>query len=240
MLGGTSEGRAIARSLDENGHEAILSFAGRTASPVTSGVARVRTGGFGGAEGLVDYLTSEGITAVVDATHPFADAMTKNAVQACAAAGVPLLKLERPGWSNHPQAKTWHWVEDHREAAATAAGLGDRVLLTIGRQFAGEYVEALGDRFVLVRLVQNPDEELPDPWQVHRSRGPWTVETERELFAEHGINVMVTKDSGGSYTEAKLHVAAEQGVEVVIIRRPELPQELTKVATIDEVLAWLS
>lgn len=245
VLGGTSEGRAVAQALLETGRPAVLSLAGRTTQPLT--VGPVRSGGFGGVDGLTAYLHAEGISAVVDATHPFAESMTHNAVQACRRTGVLLVRMGRPGWSDHPLARHWQWVDDHEQAARVVRELGERVprelgqqvLLTVGRQHTLDYVNQLGDRRVVARVAEPPTGVLPPRWVLLCSRGPFTLTGERELLAEHDITVLVTKDSGGELTESKLHAAAERGATVVMIRRPGLPDGLTQVSSIDELLDWL-
>lgn len=236
VLGGTAEGRAVAQALLDRGISAMLSLAGRTRRPLT--VGPVRSGGFGGVDALASYLREEGVSAVVDATHPFAASMTRNAVLACSQAGVPLLRLSRPGWSSHPLAELWEWVADHEEAAKAASGLRGPLLLTVGRLHTLDYVDCLGDRSVVARVAEAPG-VLPPQWQLLCARGPFTLSGERELFAEYGFTGLVTKDSGGSLTEAKLWAAAEQQAAVVMIRRPEPPEDLSEVSTIEEVLDWL-
>lgn len=242
VLGGTSEGRAVAQALLAIGRPAVLSLAGRTAQPLTAGP--VRSGGFGGVDGLATYLRAESISAVVDATHPFADLMTHHAMQACQRVGVPLVRLARPGWSDHPLAGQWHWVDDHDQAALVTRELltreqGEGVLLTVGRQHTLDYVPQLGDRRVVARVAEPPTGDLPPRWVLLCARGPFTLTGERDLFVEHDISVLVTKDAGGELTEAKLHAAAERGTAVVMIRRPGLPEGLAQVSSIDELLDWL-
>ncbi|MGV8845963.1 cobalt-precorrin-6A reductase, partial [Tessaracoccus sp.] len=237
VLGGTAEGRAVAQVLLDRGMPAMLSLAGRTSQPLTAGP--VRSGGFGGVDGLAAYLRAEDVTAVIDATHPFAEAMTRHAVQACGQVGVPLVRLARPGWGAHPLAAQWHWVDGHAQAARATRELGGRVLLTVGRQHTLDYASDLGDRVVVARVAEPPTGVMPPPWVLLCARGPFVLAGERELLTEHGITVLVTKDSGGAHTEAKLLAAAEQGTSVVMIRRPVPPDGLTQVSTIDDVVDWL-
>lgn len=237
LLGGTAEARALARSLDGSGVRFTSSLAGRVARPRMP-VGATRVGGFGGVDGLRGYLREEGVTAVVDATHPFAAGITRNAALACAAEGVPLLRLERPGWSDRADAGTWHWVGSHEEAAALVPTLGERPFLSIGRQGLGPFVEPLRGVPALVRVVDEPDVPLPDTWIVRLSRGPYDLGAERALMAEHGTDVLVTKDSGGSHTSAKLDAAAERGAAVVVVRRPATPEGVETVSDVDSAADW--
>jgi precorrin-6A/cobalt-precorrin-6A reductase len=235
LLGGTAEARALARSLE--GLRFTSSLAGRVARPRMP-VGETRIGGFGGVDGLRAYLRDEDVTAVVDATHPFAAGISRNAALACAAEGVPLLRLERPGWSTRPDADGWHWVDSHEEAAAATARLGRRPFLSIGRQGLAPFVEPLRDVPALVRVVDEPEVPLPPAWTLLQSRGPYDLASERSLLAEHDVDVVVTKDSGGEHTVAKLDVAAERGAAVVVVRRPAPPEGVETVSDVDDAAAW--
>jgi precorrin-6A/cobalt-precorrin-6A reductase len=234
VLGGTGEARRLATELVTEGVDVVSSLAGRVADPVLP-PGEVRIGGFGGAGGLVDWLRANPVGAVVDATHPFAAVMTASAVRAAAATGIPLLRLQRPGWTAQP-GDDWHWVDSLEEAAEAVAGFG-RVFLTTGRTglaaFAGLTQEAV------VRSVDPPEPPLPARTTVVLERGPFSVADELALLREHRIDVVVTKDSGGHLTEAKLTAAREQGLPVVLVRRPPLPPGVPVVATVDEALRWL-
>jgi precorrin-6A/cobalt-precorrin-6A reductase len=220
LLGGTSEARELAVLLQAEGLRFVSSLAGRVAQPRLP-VGAVQIGGFGGVSGLRAYLAEQRVVAVIDATHPFAEGMSRNAAAACAADGIPLLRLERPGWSSAPGADTWHWVADHDEAATTAAALGERPFLTVGRQALDRFIGPLGRHHVVARVVDSPKVVVPATWAVILSRGPYSVESERIVFDEHRVDVLVTKDSGGSYTWPKMQVAAERAVPVVIVRRSD-------------------
>ena len=238
VLGGTAEARELARLLDAAGTRFMSSLAGRVARPRLP-VGAVHIGGFGGVSGLRSFLLENRVTAVVDATHPFAQGMTANAVAACTADGIPLLRLERPGWTDAPGADGWEWVDDHDAAAATAARLGRHPFLTIGRQSLDHFVGPLGDRPTLVRAVDAPAIELPESWAVVLSRGPYLIDEERALFDEHDIDVVVTKDSGGTYTWSKMAVAAERGAAVVIVRRGPGPAGVDVVSDAQAAADWV-
>ena len=235
LLGGTAEARALAEMLHGAGIRVISSLAGRVARPRLP-VGEVRIGGFGGPGALAAWLAQHEIHAVVDATHPFAERISASAAQACAAAGVPLLRLERLGWTAR-DGDDWHWVDNLEQAAAAVPGLGARVLLTSGRQGLAAFA---GDResWYLIRCVDPPDVALPPRHEVRLDRGPYTLDGELNLIDEHSIDLLVTKDSGGSLTEAKLAAARLRSLPVIVVRRPPRPGVPT-VTTVDEAVAWV-
>lgn len=239
VLGGTAEARTLAERLDRAGRPVVSSLAGRVRRPRMP-VGETRIGGFGGVAGLARYLREERVTAVVDATHPFAAAISTNALHACADVGVPLLRLARPGWSAEAGAGRWHWVADHDAAAEAAASLGSRVLLTTGRQRLGAFLGPLARHAVVVRVVDPVEEDLPCGWRLLQDRGPYVLAGERRLMQEHRTEVLVTKDSGGAYTRAKLDAADALGVEVVVVRRPDSPQGIPAVSDVDAAVRWLA
>ncbi|GAA0619781.1 cobalt-precorrin-6A reductase [Kribbella sandramycini] len=232
LLGGTGEARELAHQLDD--HEVVSSLAGRT-KDLRLPDGDVRVGGFGGVEGLASWLRQRAIDAVIDATHPFAAAMTEHAVAASRAAGVPLLILRRPGWTEQP-GDDWHWVDDAQAAAAALPALGSRVFLTIGRQGLNHF--AATGLWTLARCVDPPD-PAPAWCTLLLDRGPYAVPGELELLRRHRIDVLVTKDSGGPQTEAKLTAARELQLPVVLIRRPELPTGVEAVGSVAAVAAWV-
>ncbi|MCW2845874.1 MAG: Precorrin-6A reductase [Nocardioides sp.] len=237
VLGGTAEARSLAQRLVADGVPVLSSLAGRVARPRLP-VGNVRIGGFGGVVGLREHLDTAGHHAVVDATHPFAAQISAHAAAACAAAGVPLLRLQRTGWSTLPGAAGWHWVDGHVEAALAAADLGERPFLTVGRQSLGDFAGALADREALVRVVDDPG-MVPTRWRVLLDRGPFGLDAELDVMREHRVDVLVTKDSGGSYTRPKLDAAARLGIPVVVVRRPAEPSSVRTVPDVDQAVTWL-
>lgn len=238
LLGGTGEARRLAQLLAVEPEFAVTSsLAGRVAEPRLP-AGRVRIGGFGGAEGLAGWLREERIHAVVDATHPFAAAISGHAAEAADALRLPLLALRRPGWTAAPGDR-WHWADSIADAAALLPALGRRAFLTTGRRDLAAFAAAAPEVFLLARSVDPPEPPLPPHAQVLLARGPFTVEGERELLREHRIDVLVTKDSGGASTAAKLTAARTAGVPVLIVRRPPLPTGVPVAADPAEALAWL-
>ncbi|WP_433720924.1 cobalt-precorrin-6A reductase [Actinoplanes sp. CA-051413] len=235
ILGGTTEGRELASACAPIPDlEVVSSLAGRTTSPILP-AGKVRIGGFGGVDGLTAYLRHERIAAVVDATHPFAATMTAHATAASAQANVPLLILRRPGWTEQP-GDHWHRVPDLATAAKLLPDLGERVFLTTGRQSIAAFAEVDACWF-LSRSVEPPTGPLPSRLQVLLDRGPFTRTGERALLTEHRIDVLVTKDSGGS--TAKLDAARELGLPVVLVDRPPLPPHANVAPTVEAALEWL-
>lgn len=227
ILGGTTEARELAGDLVAD-LSVITSLAGRVRAPAPL-PGEVRIGGFGGVDGLVAWLRAKRIDAVVDATHPFAAQMTAHAVVAAERAGVPYLRLDRPGFSPDPV-----WTVVPSLPAAAAALTGERVFLTTGRQHLDAFARC--PQWFLVRAVDPPTGPAPARMQVLLDRGPFSVEGERALLREHRIDVLVTKDSGGSATVAKLEAARAEGVQVVLVARPPGP---SGVATAAEAAAWV-
>ncbi|MER6128025.1 cobalt-precorrin-6A reductase [Streptomyces sp. NPDC001795] len=237
VLGGTTEARELAASLAARpGVRVTTSLAGRVSLPGTLD-GDVRIGGFGGAEGLTAWLREHRVDAVVDATHPFAARITANAAQAAAATGVPAVVLHRPGWSAGPGDR-WHEAASLTDAAALLPQLGRRVFLTTGRLGLAAFAH-LADLHFVVRSVEPPEPPMPPDVEVLLARGPFTVEGETALLREHRIDVLVTKDSGGAATAAKLTAARDRGLPVVVVRRPPLPEGVTAVTDVAAALSGL-
>lgn len=237
ILGGTGEARELARLLTEKQIRVITSLAGRVADPRLP-VGEVRSGGFGGAEGLREWLVSNGIDAVIDATHPFAARITSNADAACRAAGTPLLRLLRPPWRPEPGDR-WESVPDLDAAAALLGGADRRILLTTGRQDVARFA-GVADAWFLIRVVDPPTGALPARHEILRSRGPYHLAAERELLAANDIDTLVTKNSGGEMTRPKLDAAHELGIRVIVVERPQEPAATPTVDDPVAAAAWVS
>ncbi len=236
MLGGTGEARSLADRLVTNGVPVISSLVGAVRSPALPG-GEVRIGGFGGVDGLVAFLRDRGVSRVVDATHPFAEQMTANAAAACSQTGTPLLRLSRPGWEGRADASDWHWVADLGDAKRVASELGGRVFLSVGRGSLADFTD-WDDRYVLVRVIDEPPVTVPASWEVVRGRGPFDIAAETDLMRSREIDVLVTKNSGGRQTAAKLDAASALGVAVVMVGRPSDPEGVETVGSVDAALAW--
>ena len=218
------------------GRQAVFSYAGRTARPAAQPLP-CRIGGFGGVSGLVDYLRREGITHVVDATHPFAAQMSTNAVRACAEAGVGLVAFERPAWQSQP-GDHWVHVADMAGALAALPEAGARVFLAIGKQHVAEFAAKPKNHYLL-RLVDAPEAplSLPDA-TVIVARGPFEAAGDEALMRQHKITHVVAKNAGGAGAEAKLSAARTLSLPVVMIDRPKVPARPV-LGTVAEVMRWL-
>lgn len=238
ILGGTTEASALAlRVAHEPALAPRLSLAGRTSAPQPAPIP-TRIGGFGGAEGLARYLADGRIEAVVDATHPFAAIMSRNAAEACRAVGVPLLALRRPPWE--PQAgDRWTIVPSMQEAVAGLGAAPRRVFLTVGRLELAPFAAAPQHAY-LVRTIEPVGDALPVPNVVAiQGRAPFDAAAERALMERERVEVLVTKNSGGTATYPKIAAARSLGLPVIVVARPEKPQRVPEVASADEAFDWL-
>lgn len=236
LLGGTTEATALrlrATALAEV--EIIHSLAGRTHRPMVS--AQTRIGGFGGVGGLVDYLQQQSIAGLIDATHPFATQISAHAIAAAASVGIPHLRLLRPAWVPSA-ADRWLEVGSNEAAAAVLPEVGDRFFLTIGRQELATFAP-LRHLWFLMRMVDAPPPDaLIPPGVVLLERGPFSVEQERSRLQHYTIGAIVSKNSGGDATYAKIIAARELQLPVVMVQRPPLPSA-EQVPDVDGALIWL-
>ena len=214
-----------------------MSLAGATAHPAPAPIP-LRIGGYGGAEGLAAFLTAERIDAVIDATHPFAARMSANAVAACRAARTPLVVFTRPPWTREPGDR---WIEvATMEDAADALGTQPKTaFLTQGRLQLAAFLRAPQHRYI-VRAIDRPEEidALPD-CKLILARGPFSLAGELALMENERVEALVTKNSGGRATYAKIEAARMLGIEVVIVRRPAAAEAETMV-DLDAVLSWIA
>ncbi len=237
ILGGTIEAFALATRLSGDARfTPIFSLAGRTAKPVLPPVAH-RIGGFGGAQGLANWLRSESIDAIVDATHPFAARISANAAVAARQLGLPILFLQRPPWRQEA-GDNWTRVADMAQAAAALGAQPVRVFLGIGRQEVAAF-KAAPQHFYVVRAIEPPDaDNLPPRSEVVLQRGPFELAAERQMFVANGIECIVSKNAGGSAAYAKIAAARQLGLRVVMVERRPLPAGDT-VAGVDDAMHWL-
>jgi precorrin-6A/cobalt-precorrin-6A reductase len=237
ILGGTQDAAAIARAFaDDPAIHTISSLAGRTRTPRAL-AGEVRSGGFGGADGLAQYLKDAQIDAVIDATHPFAAAISRHAAEACERAGVPRVQLQRPPWSAQ-DGDRWIEVDDVDAAARALPQHGRRAFLTIGRQEIPAFA-SVRDVWFLVRLIDPPAAPIAlASFELISQRGPFDTAAEEALIRAHAIDVMISKNSGGSATYGKIEAARQLSVPVLMIRQPP-PQPGDHVADVEAACAWL-
>jgi precorrin-6A/cobalt-precorrin-6A reductase len=237
LLGGTTEANLMAEAIAKAGLSGVYSYAGRTEVPMGQPI-HMRVGGFGGVAGLQGYLTSERITHVIDATHPFAAQMSTNAVAACKAEGIPLIALERAPWTPG-EGDRWSQVPDLSAAVAALAGPPRRVFLAIGRQHVDAFA-AQPQHDYLLRQVDAPTGPLPVPQaRVVVARGPFDLAADTALMREHGTEIVVAKNAGGKGAVAKIAAARALGLPVVMIDRPVVPQRPVA-RSVADVMAWLN
>ncbi|MDG1472493.1 MAG: cobalt-precorrin-6A reductase [Ascidiaceihabitans sp.] len=236
ILGGTTEATALAIAVHEAGITATFSYAGRVARPKRQPLP-TRIGGFGGVDGLVNYIRENGITHVVDATHPFAAQMSMNAVDACGQTGTQLIALTRPKWQADV-TDNWTHVPDIDAAVAALNGPPKNVMLAIGRMHLDAFAPQPQHRYLL-RLVDAPDGEVPLPNRhIVVDQGPFSVENDIALMREHGVELIVSKNAGGTGARAKIDAARALNLPIIMIDRPAIPAR-PEVGSSAQVLAWL-
>jgi precorrin-6A/cobalt-precorrin-6A reductase len=238
VLGGTTEARLLAERLAGRADlDVTLSLAGRTVAPARQAVP-VRTGGFGGAAGLADYLKRERIDVLIDATHPYASAISANARAAAQTTSVRFVAVRRPPWIAVADDR-WTEVEDVRDAMRVLGDEPRRVLVALGRNELTPLLQA-PQHFYLIRSVDPVDPPLPLPHAAYiTGRGPFAEADELALMRAHGIDAVIAKNSGGSATYGKIAAARALGIEVIMLRRPPAPAA-PSVATVEEAIAWLA
>lgn len=235
LLGGTTEARDLATRLAERSDlRVITSLAGRTSNP-SRPAGELRTGGFGGVRGLTDYLRKQGISAVLDATHPFATTISGNVVESCRQVSVPLARLQRPAWKPETGDR-WTGVGD-AAAACAALPAGAIAFLALGSQHLAAFA-AREDLSCIVRMADPPATRPPDNWLVVTGKPPPSAEDEAMLFSAHGISHLVCRNSGGTAGYAKISAARNLRLPAIMIERPDIPAD-DAFGTIGEVLAWL-
>jgi precorrin-6A/cobalt-precorrin-6A reductase len=237
ILGGTMEARQLAGRLAKRADLAVtLSLAGRTVTPALQPVP-VRVGGFGGAQGLTEYLCDQKIDVLIDATHPYAAAISANAATAASRAHAALLALRRPGWTP-TVGDRWTEVGDVAGAVQALGNTSRRVFLALGRKEIAPFADAPQHRY-LVRSVDPVTPPLMVPHAVYiTGRGPFAEADERTLLEQHCIEVIVAKNSGGPATYGKIAAARALRLPVIMLRRPSLP-DVEAVETVDDAVAWL-
>ncbi|MBC6441027.1 MAG: cobalt-precorrin-6A reductase [Rhodospirillales bacterium] len=238
ILGGTTEAVALAERLisERLDIDVVTSLAGVTRAPGQV-PGTVRRGGFGGVEGLADYLRAERFAALIDATHPFASVMASHAADAASQAVVPRIKLVRPMWQETADDR-WIAVRDAPDAARALGDLApSAAFVTLGRRDLDAFSDLRGIR-LLVRMIEPPDAPLPHG-DLLLDRGPFTAEGETTLLRENGIGALVTKASGGAANEAKILSARSLGLPVVMVARPAMPEGQVA-GSVEEVMAWLA
>ena len=235
ILGGTADASRLAAAFARAGLDAVYSYGGRTRAPADQPLP-TRIGGFGGVSGLADYIHREGITHVIDATHPFAAEMSRNAVAACTDTDTPLIALERAPWPKTP-GDNWMEVANVEAAVAALPEAPANVFLAIGRQHIAPFATKPQHAYTL-RFVDPPDAALPFAADVIVSRGPFTLHSELEMMRTRGIGWVVARNSGGDGARAKIDAARRLGLPVVMIARPQLP-ERRRVESVTDVMQWL-
>jgi precorrin-6A/cobalt-precorrin-6A reductase len=237
ILAGTIEATCLAKEISDAGINAVLSYAGRVERIKPQPLPK-RIGGFGGVVGLCDYIEASAITHVIDATHPFAIQMSRNAVDACAHLKVPLLALSRPPWIAQ-RDDFWTHVDSIAAAVDWLKMPARRVMLAVGRMHLSEFAAQPQHRYLL-RLVDPPASDIPLPdFESIISRGPFTKEDDIALLQNHKIEFLVSKNSGGTGARSKIDAARDLRLPVIMINRPDLNRERQEVKDVSEALQWL-
>lgn len=237
VLGGTQDARALASALVARGHDLSYSLAGATQDPrLPDGVA-TRRGGFGGVDGLAGWCLLNDVRAIIDATHPFAARMSRNAVKAALMLNLPCLRLERETWRAEPGDAWTLYARLDDMVLSLADTAGRRILLAIGRQDIFRFVPLKQHHF-LVRSVEAPPRYPPD-YQALLSRGPFARADEETLLRDQRIDLIIAKNSGGRSGYSKLEAARALGCEVWLLEPPQLPPT-SLAASPEEALAWVA
>jgi precorrin-6A/cobalt-precorrin-6A reductase len=236
ILGGTGDAAKLATRINQLPQlETIYSLAGRTQAPHIP-LCKNRTGGFGGVSGLAEYLKSAKINFVIDATHPFAEAMAAITAAACIQTNIPRVKFCRMPWK--PKVINWISVPNYSEAAKKLRAAGKRIFLSIGTKNL-HYFSMLSDKWFLIRVIENPAHPIPlTDCKILLERGPFEEIKEHTLLNNYHIDVLVSKNSGGEQA-TKLRAAHNLGIPILMIEQP-LPPSGKTVYTINETLTWLS
>ncbi|WP_005038280.1 precorrin-6A reductase [Holophaga foetida] len=225
LLGGTSETGPLASALLGRGLEVLVSTATDAPLALPEGVRR-RWGRLDGAA-LAELCCREGISALVDAGHPFATELHAAVQEAARLTGLPLLRFRRG--ETRLGDESVHWVTDHEEAARVAFSFGRPVLLTSGSRHLEPYVRASRETGlpVYARVLDHPEswrscqEAGLDRACVMAMRGPFDLETNRAHLRHTGAGVLVSKDSGeAGGLGAKAEACRLEGVLLVLLRRP--------------------
>lgn len=236
ILGGTGEARRLADLLVTAGLDVVTSLAGKVSRPRLPR-GEVRIGGFGGVDGLACWVRDNAVSAVIDATDPYATDISGSAIEAARLTGVPMLRLHRPPWEPRTD-DGWIRVPDMDAAASAVSGRFRRPMLTVGKLGASAFADDARGSY-LIRCAEPPPGRLPHRYLLVLDRGPFSVDSERTLMSRHRIDVLITRNSGGESSEAKLAAARELGIPVVMVDRPDSPDAPETVHSVDEAARWL-
>jgi precorrin-6A/cobalt-precorrin-6A reductase len=238
ILGGTTEARILAERLaGRTDLDVTLSLAGRTAAPARQAVP-VRSGGFGGAAGLAEYLQRERVDVLIDSTHPYASGISANARAAALRSGVRFVAVRRPPWVA-VEGDRWTEVDNVGAAVRALGEAARRVLVTLGRNELAPLRQA-PQHFYLIRSVDPVDPPLALPHATYiTGRGPFAEADELALMRAHAIEAVIAKNSGGEAAYGKIAAARTLGIAVIMLRRPPVP-EAPSVETVEEAIAWLN